>query len=125
MVRWQKIIGVLFWLGLIAVFVSSVIPHSVQTLKEHSNNEQFFRLDYFLHFVFYFLLITLFYSWDRGKKIAKRNTLMFFMLAIVYASLNEFVQYVIEYRTFNPVDLFFNVMGVVVAILVNHRRKIL
>lgn len=125
MVKRQKIIGMLFWLGLIAVFISSVLPHSVQALKEHSGSEHFFRFDYLLHFAFYFLLITLFYYWDKGRKIAKRKTLIFFVLAIVYASMNEFVQYVIEYRTFNPVDLFFNVTGVIVALLLNHRRKVL
>jgi len=96
------------------ITIASVIPHgSAATLTVPGVS---IDLDKIVHFVgFACLLLLAFaaskhFSFWRGVRVAAH--------VLIYGVAIEFVQFYVPYRTFNPVDIFANVCGVVFGVLV-------
>ena len=98
---------ILFWLALFGLMVVSSIP-SVPVNTKIETHALSFRLDYLLHFVAYTVIAFLF-----GK--AYFPSFMGFILLARFALLEEGHQLLIPGRTFNPVDLGFDLLGIAVV----------
>ena len=113
----KKFFLVLFWLWVFVIIIFSIIPN-VHTMKVEIDNT-LYRTDYLIHFSVYFGMSVLFLL-SRGKKIfkAKPITLIWFVIGGIFlAGLSEFVQAFIPGRTLNPIDLLFNVLGVISGLI--------
>ena len=88
------------------MIISSIPDVPVNTRVE--TNALSFRLDYLLHFVAYTVIAFLF-----GK--AYYPSLFGFVLLARFALLEEGHQLLIPGRTFNPVDLWFDLLGIIVV----------
>lgn len=77
------------------------------------------RFDYFVHFCayfgFYFLLII--GSFRRKFIISKKEFHFFVVLTLLFSVVTEIIQYFLSYRTFNPLDMLSNVLGVLSGIV--------
>lgn len=96
----------------IAIFIGSVIPTT--GFEPASSRESNFRWDYPLHFLVFLILALLFGYW-RGAKVIrniKKEVTWFLIAGSGYAVLTESIQLFIESRSFNPLDLIYNVLGV-------------
>ncbi len=107
----KRYLSVLFVLYAVTVLLLNVLPLSVaKKLNEVHFLE--FRADYLVH-----LLIFLPWSLFQFLFFRKRKIVWFF-IGLVFAVSIEFVQYYLPYRSFNPYDLLFNVMGLCLSYLV-------
>lgn len=95
------------------IAVAAVIPYGskAQTVVVASMG-----LDKILHFVGFGCMAFLALGAGRGLKFWKRAALV--LLVVLFGVLIEFIQYYLPYRTFNPIDIFANVCGVVFGVLV-------
>ena len=104
------------WL-IIILFVSSIPNLSTPHIRlGHS----VFRLDYLFHITQYFILLFLYVLW-RGRNSHKLSIRMFvFTLLIGFsvAAIDETHQLIIPGRTFNPMDMASNFVGVFTGLLV-------
>ncbi|NLJ82029.1 MAG: VanZ family protein [Bacteroidales bacterium] len=96
--------SVLFVLYVVTVLLLNVLPLGIAE-KLNKINLWEFRADYLVH-----LLIFLPWSLFQFLFFRKRKIVWFF-IGLVFAVSIEFVQYYLPYRSFNPYDLLFNVMG--------------
>lgn len=109
---------VLFFIWLILILIVSSIPQlptpSINTSKGSS-----FRLDYFIHFLIFFILSILFILWmvNKNHKQKFHNWLLFFFMGITFSFLIESYQYIIPGRRFNMVDCFYNATGILIGII--------
>jgi len=87
------------------------------------------RFDYILHFMAYLgLYILLVISKKTSKKsVSKLSSLKLVFLAVLLALATETAQLFIPYRTFNPVDLAANLLGILAGVVVYYffNKKIL
>ena len=106
-----------FWLLLTIILFISLIPLSHKILKTGSNS--FFRLDYTVHFFIYFSLSVLFALWriDKQFKISTKELIWYIFSGIAICVATEFLQIYIPGRTFNKIDLLFNLLGLFAGIL--------
>lgn len=116
----KQLIYKYFWLALfcgwsVFILVLSVIP--ANEILQKSNEEGNFRWDYLEHFVAFFLLAVIFGFWRKSTR-AKNNKAIFtfIFLGLIYACITEIVQVGIPGRSFNPVDLLFNIAGILTGI---------
>lgn len=108
----------LFFGCLAALFIFSAIPNFEVESHTSSLKVNFgLRSDYFAHLVAYMALVVFFLLW----KNTSRNMVLFAGLAVVIglsvASLTEYQQLYIPGRTFNPVDIFYGGVGVLVGVI--------
>ncbi len=111
-----KLAAILFWIWLVTIFILSSIP-KIPTAKLQTDLFEL-RLDYILHFGVYGLLSTLFFFWkssDDGK-FKKNELLNYLVLASIFAAMEETHQLWVDGRTFNPIDMLSNILGVFVGI---------
>ncbi len=109
------------------VIILSLIPSTPKSTISISEQIEF-RIDYSEHFVTYFLLGMLFI---KGKQtIIHKNNLtkgIYMILWITFAILTEMVQKFITGRTYNPVDMYNNIVGIISGFLITilyFKRKI-
>jgi len=103
------------WVLFILVFSS--IP-SLPTIKIHTAKSEI-RLDYLIHLVEYGILAVLAFLTFAGagfKPGLPRFAILTFCL-LIFAFLDEFHQKFIPGRTFNPIDLYSNWTGIIVALI--------
>jgi VanZ family protein len=120
----KHIIKLSFWIWLVALLFLTFYPR-LPTAKIEIG-EDIFRLDYIGHFIFYAILITLFLLWrsDAEFKTSKRIFIFSLVAGLAFASLTEISQLFIPERTFNPLDLIYNCLGIVAGLLFIHFRFI-
>ncbi len=110
----------LFWFWLIALLVLTYTPTMPNT-KIELDDGHYIRLDYFGHLVFYALLIIFLFLWKRDFRTSRKRLLYCCIVVLLvggaFAILNEVFQQFIPGRTYNPVDMFYNVMGIVVGVI--------
>ena len=102
----------IFFCWAIAILIGSVMPTT--GFEPASSRESNFRWDYPLHFLVFLILALLFGYW-RGAKVirnVKKDVTWFLIAGSGYAVLTESIQLFIESRSFNPLDLIYNVLGV-------------
>ncbi len=107
----------LFWTWLILIITISSIPNLPG--PELTTGDTLFRLDYLIHLVEYFVLVTLLLFWKGGRDHRISNKFVLFTLigGILIASLDEFHQLWIPGRTFNPMDMYANFAGLLTGVL--------
>jgi VanZ family protein len=103
------------WVLFILVFSS--IP-SLPTIKIHTAKSEI-RLDYLIHLVEYGILGFLaFLSYSGGQfSPGLRRFALLTVCLILFAFLDEFHQKFIPGRTYNPIDLYSNWTGIIVALV--------
>jgi VanZ family protein len=108
---------ILFWIWFIFILLVSVLPTIPETKVDIGIT--IFRIDYLEHLVAYFFLGFFFIMWHKGNPAINIKTLIIYLLAgIAYASLTECIQLFIRGRTFNPVDLIYNCIGIVLGLYI-------
>jgi len=109
----KKILVYFFWIYLSSLFILNVIP-DVPT-PEITTGDEWIRMDYVIHFIFYFVGGILVFQYQRHK--TNQNMFAIICIAILYAGISELLQLWIPGRTFNPVDLFYNILGINAGLL--------
>jgi len=101
----------LFYVYLILLFAGSVLPFNPNRKTGIPDFE--FRLDYVLHLLAFLVLGTLIRIWEQPFKPSASN-LSFGLFLCFFL---EGIQYFLPYRAFNPWDLFYNLTGLGLGIL--------
>ncbi|MCK4750615.1 MAG: VanZ family protein [Bacteroidales bacterium] len=107
--------GFIVWTLLIILV--SMIPISKEVLQQNTRN---FRLDYLEHFLAYFAFGTFYILWrgDRSYSIKGVELIILFAVACTFSFLTEYVQLLIPGRTFNIIDVVYNLAGVLSSIMI-------
>ncbi|MBC8485517.1 MAG: VanZ family protein [Bacteroidetes bacterium] len=111
------IFKVSFWLWLAALLILSYYPKLPTTKIEIG--DEIIRLDYIGHLIFYAVLIILFLLWKADSEFKTPGRIFIFSLLVglAFASINEISQLFIPERTFNPLDLIYNCLGIILGAL--------
>lgn len=112
-----KLLRIIFWLMLVAFLIVSSIPNDTISRTVDTDFVDF-RLDYLLHFVAYaFIAIMACIAYQPNWKV--------FLLLVLFAMAEEGHQYWVPSRTLNPIDFFFDVVGLLsgTAIVYFFRKK--
>ena len=114
----KKVSNILFWFWFVSVIILAVIP---KTPKSHIHAWGLsFRIDYMEHLMVYFLLGILFINKkNQDNKLKKLNRALFYMLWLGFAIATETVQIGIAGRSFNPNDMYYNIAGILLGLLVS------
>ena len=111
----------LFWFWLIALLFLTYTP-TLPNPKIELDDGQYLRLDYVGHLVFYAVLVVLLFLWKRNYIASRKRVLYGFIVILLvgvgFAILNEVFQQYIPGRTYNPLDMFYNALGIVVGVIV-------
>ncbi len=102
-----------FWLWLLLLLILNVIP-TKGTLVDKGTSTGF-RFDCLTHFLA-FLILPVIYRRIRyygGTLFSGNQLLHAFVVSGVCAIGFEYIQHFLPYRTFNPQDLFYNLLGVI------------
>ena len=109
----------------IFIFILHVIPTGPSGgngLGLSSTTFLFIRADYILHmllFVPLMVLVRLYLDQQRIVGVTRFNHVLLWVLGgSIFAGLVEAIQYLLPYRSFNPVDMIFNVLGVLLGAVV-------
>jgi VanZ family protein len=103
----------LFWISFISIIGLNIFPNT--NIEAISSKDFQFRLDYAIHLIAYMLVSILFLLWKNGivKHTKFSNIALFIVSGILFSVLTEYIQKFIPGRTYNPVDLYFNIAGIV------------
>ena len=115
-IRFKPFFKVFFWLWLLFILVISSTPN-LPDLKLQLD-ESVIRIDYAIHFIEYFVLVSFFLIWR--IKINLNPTIIIILLTLLIGMVtgfaDEFHQKIIAGRTFNPVDMLSNFLGVIAGV---------
>jgi VanZ family protein len=116
-IKSKIIFRILFWIWFIILHVLILLPRL--DLIEKSDDKDLLRLDYVFHMGAYGLLSLLFLGWNlnRLNSFKTWHHLIFIATGGLIATTGEFLQYFLEFRSFNPMDLYFNLAGLLLAYL--------
>ena len=117
----------LFWGWLIIVLAMNVIPLGNDLNRIIHKPIYEFRLDYLIHFVSFLVFIPLYLIGERqGNPIFNHKPVLRYILIVGgSAIISECLQYLLPYRTFNPMDMIANLFGAILTLLfifISHRR---
>lgn len=108
------------WLSLFLVWTAMIIylslrPGPNEILKKHFLE---IRMDYFLHFLAYFALGSLYVIWrgNRQFEIKSIELAVITTAAISFSILLEYIQLLIPGRSFNVFDMLYNTLGVICGV---------
>jgi len=109
----------LLLLWAIAIMVVSSTPNIVVP-KIHTAHADI-RLDYLIHFLEYGLLTGLSFLTFTGEKFATEisRAIKIALILVIFATIDEFHQKLIPGRSFNPVDLYSNISGIVAGVIIS------
>lgn len=110
---------ILFILWTVLLTVVSVCPDSNKVIISTDSG---FRWDYLEHFVAYLIFGGLYILWRSRSDFTLKGLEMAMLIAItcIFSILTEYVQILIPDRTFNVMDMAFNVGGVLASILLTY-----
>ena len=115
-IRFKPFFKAFFWIWLIFILVISSTP-KLPDLKLQLD-ESVIRIDYIIHFIEYFLLVGFFLIWR--IKINLNPTILIILLTLLIGMatgfVDEFHQKIITGRTFNPIDMLSNFLGVIAGV---------
>ena len=112
----KNLVNILFVVWSVLILFASIIPLSQE--KHFEFGGSIFRLDYLEHFAVFFILGSLYVF--RTKLHLKISEIS---LLIIYATFTETIQMIIPGRTFNPMDLAYNILGLVFSIILINKIK--
>lgn len=105
----------LFWIWIVLIFVANVIPFSLTEFTEGKPEvlSRVLKGGYILHALIMFTLPWIYaILLKNGMILFKRSPFIKLSLIIIAISFSaEFIQLLIPIRTFNPRDVFFNLLG--------------
>jgi VanZ family protein len=105
------------WLGLTIAWTLMIIYLSVRPGTNELLKKQFLevRTDYLLHFLAYFAFGSLYVLWRGNRQFEIRSIELAILTAaaISFSILMEYIQLLIPGRTFNVVDMVYNILGVI------------
>jgi VanZ family protein len=106
----------LFILWSLILTVVALYPNSSKVVIETASD---FRWDYLEHFLAYFIFGGIYILWRSNSDFSIRALEMFilFAITIAFSMITEYAQVLIPGRTFNIVDMLYNVGGVSTGIL--------
>ena len=115
-IRFKPFFKVFFWLWLLFILVISSTPN-LPDLKLNID-ESTIRIDYAIHFIEYFLLVSFFLMWRIKNNLNPTIIIILMTLFIGMATgfVDEFHQKIITGRTFNPIDMLSNFLGVLTGV---------
>ena len=114
--------GILFIAWSILIIVFSVIPND--SLAKMGIDNSGFRWDYLEHFGVFVLFSTLYLQWRIADPVKKRIWGLI-IIGVVFAASTELFQLFIQSRSFNYLDLLFNIAGLPIgAIVIRQLHKI-
>ncbi|NQU80038.1 MAG: VanZ family protein [Bacteroidetes bacterium] len=115
-IRFKPFFKLFFWLWLRFILVISSTPN-LPDLKLNID-ESTIRIDYAIHFIEYFLLVSFFLIWRIKINLNPTITIILLTLLIGMATgfADEFHQKIITGRTFNPIDMLSNFLGVITGV---------
>lgn len=116
--RYKKLIKIVFWLWLLFIAIVSTLPN-IPTQKINIWDQPF-RLDYLEHFGVFAILLGLFVIWksDEHAHFNVRAELLFLVGLFVFAIADEIHQIWIPGRSYNPLDLIYNVLGFIAGLYI-------
>lgn len=103
------------WVGIILYFtLTPTSPKMKIDLKDQS-----FRLDYIIHFLVYFSLAIFYLLWkaDNYFKVRSKHLVYFLIGGLILSGLSEYAQTYIPGRTFNPLDFYSNMAGIIIGVI--------
>lgn len=104
--------GKVFWYIFAFLILLNVIPYLNYTGSGHKRHSQWFRPDYLIHFIMLFSLAWQYVYWKHKILYTNRlKGLKAFLYGVLLAIIIEYVQKLIPGRSFNPVDLGYNLAG--------------
>lgn len=111
----KRLFKYLFWIWLLVIFTLSSLPN-IPTQKINIWDEPF-RLDYLEHFGVFGILGGFFVIWkyDFEKGFSIKKEVWSLIAIIIFACLDEIHQIWIPGRTFNVLDLIYNITGLLAA----------
>ena len=107
----------IFWIWIGALFTGALIPGmGVGSIEIDSFS---FRADYLLHALAFFGIVAIFAMARRNEVVIfKRFAWTKLILLCIFLGLTiEVLQHFIPGRTFNPIDMLFNLVGLTVGLL--------
>lgn len=114
----KKLFKVFFWLWGLAIFILSSLPNIPS--QQINIWDEPFRLDYLEHFLVFAILGTTFIIWKSDEKgiFSFQNHFWIVMILFVFAGADEIHQIWIPGRTFNPLDLIYNELGLIISFVI-------
>jgi len=115
-IRFKSFFKVFFWVWLLIILGMSSTPN-LPDLKLNID-ESTIRIDYAIHFIEYFLLVSFFLIWRIQNNLNPTIIIILLTLLIGMATgfVDEFHQKIITGRTFNPIDMLSNFLGVIAGV---------
>ena len=115
-IRFKPFFKVFFWIWLLFILTISSTPN-LPDLKLNID-ESTIRIDYAIHFIEYFLLVSFFLMWRIKNNLNPTIPIILLTLIIGMTTgfLDEFHQKIITGRTFNPIDMLSNFLGVLTGV---------
>ncbi len=113
----------IFFLYFIVIIIMSSIPQiPIPKIKAF---DSIIRLDYFVHFIEYFILSIFFILWrlDNRSVFRFKTFLLYIVIGLSIAFLDEFHQILIPGRAFNIIDIMFDAFGFIMGIFVMYRSN--
>jgi glycopeptide antibiotics resistance protein len=117
----KKITQAPAWLWLIILVGFNVIPLGNAANSTLSGNKAFsFRLDYLLHTIMILIFgwIWLFVKTRQASFFAQRERLNFALIVLSAGIGLELLQLLVPWRSFNPVDMYYNLFGAGLSLLI-------
>jgi len=107
---------ILFWLWLITILVLIYYPRLPK--PDIGIKKEMFRPDYIGHLAAYAILMLLYFLWrsDKSYRLPWKHILLAGLAGIVFGVLTEISQIPVPYRTFNPIDIVYNVVGILLGV---------
>jgi len=111
------IILLVLWAGFLLVI--GVIPDTGNFFQQPGSG---FRWDYLEHFIGYFILGMLFVIWrsNHSFRIQPVELIIFLVAASLFGWLTEYIQIFIPGRSFNIIDMLYNLIGVLTGTLLGY-----
>lgn len=116
----KKIQTRLFWLWLIILILINVIPIGNDANQSLNLNKLFeIRLDYFIHAV---MILCFAWIWVHSRItgvtwFTRYEGLKYSVLVLCAGVGLELLQLLVPWRSFNPVDMIYNVMGAILVVI--------
>lgn len=115
------IINTLFWVYLIILICLNIIPLGKEINSGLSgHNELKIRLDYIVHVIMFLGFAWIYIAGEIVKKpIFQTKAILKISLITIFAAIMlEYVQNFLRDRVYNPVDMFYNIIGTFTGILI-------
>jgi len=112
----NKVINYAFWFWFIMVIVLSVLPGTPKSRINIWGLD--FRMDYMEHLVVYFILGLLYVN--RKRRLVSETIfikVLYVLMWMIFAIVTELVQKFIAGRSFNPNDMYYNVIGIILGLV--------